>query len=76
VKFPKSVSVKLEGKDYLELKRRVWERDERSCVWCGVQLAMGEAHLDHIQLRSHGRLDTEENTRTLCPMCHHKRHNE
>ena len=49
------------------VKKKVWERDKRRCVYCGSPYAMPNAHFIR---RSHGGLGIEENVVTLCQDCH------
>ena len=52
-----------------ELRRIVWERDDRQCVRCHAAVAFDEFHCDH---RRSGKLATNalSNLRTLCRRCH------
>lgn len=52
-----------------ETRRRVWERDGRKCVHCGIPQALEVCHIDHIRS---GKLAGNEmtNLRTLCRRCH------
>lgn len=50
------------------VKRRVWERDEHCCVYCGSSDAMPNAH--YIS-RHNGGLGIEQNIVTLCRKCHY-----
>lgn len=53
------------------LRRRVYLRDGRACVLCGVVLAEGEFETDHIVPLSQGGAPLDEsNLRTLCVRCH------
>jgi 5-methylcytosine-specific restriction endonuclease McrA len=52
-----------------ELRRIVWERDNKKCVHCGIEVKFEEFHCDHIKS---GKNATNEinNLRTLCRKCH------
>ena len=52
-----------------ELRRIVWERDNRKCVHCNISVDFEEFNCDHIQS---GKNATNEikNLRTLCRKCH------
>lgn len=50
------------------VKRKVWERDNHCCIFCGSHYAMPNAH--YIP-RSKGGLGIEQNVVTLCQNCHH-----
>jgi 5-methylcytosine-specific restriction enzyme A len=52
-----------------ELRRIVWNRDNRMCVKCKQELLLNKAHIDHLVS---GRLGTNKisNLRTLCRRCH------
>lgn len=50
------------------VKRKVWERDNHHCIFCGSPYAMPNAH--YIS-RSKGGLGIEQNVVTLCQNCHH-----
>jgi len=49
-------------------KKRVFDRDEGICVWCG-RTGLPEAH--YISRRK-GGLGCEENILTLCRVCHER----
>ena len=76
---PKPIRIKLKGKAYTELKRKVYYRDKGKCQHCGKFLPLNIngrfdpyfcAHLSHIKSRGSGGDDTEENTEILCFNCH------
>lgn len=50
-----------------KVKRKVFERDGKACVWCGSREGQPNAHFIP---RSHGGLGIEENILTLCWNCH------
>lgn len=50
-----------------KVKRKVHERDEKACVWCGSNEGQPNAHFIP---RSQGGLGIEENVLTLCWGCH------
>lgn len=63
--------------DYKEWRKKVFERDNYTCVWCGVKSGNGKAiilHADHIKsFAYHPELRFEiSNGRTLCKECHKK----
>ena len=60
-------------------RKRVWERDDKKCVRCGVEVVLTRkevretkkavANIDHIvRVKKGGNKD--ENLRTLCKRCH------
>ncbi len=60
-------------------RKRIWERDERKCVRCGIEVVLSRkearltkkavANIDHIiRVKKGGNKD--ENLRTLCKRCH------
>jgi len=78
---PKQKIVKLKGRDYSLLKRKIYARDNGRCVdcdiWlpltiCGVFDPFNCANLSHIKPKSLGGGDTEENTVIRCFECHRK----
>jgi len=69
LKFPKRRKVKLEGKEYQQLIRQVFELDGWRCKICRKMLPL-QAH--HLQKRSQGRLDVIENLISVCYRCHDK----
>lgn len=48
------------------LRRRVLERDEYRCVYCGTHK---DLTLDHVEPEIHGGATTEDNLRTACKSC-------
>ena len=52
-----------------EVKRKVWERDNHKCIFCGRYCDIGLAN-SHFIKRSHGGLGIEENIMTNCLDCH------
>jgi 5-methylcytosine-specific restriction endonuclease McrA len=59
------------GTRYGDLSRRVLRRDGWRCQDCGSRTNL-EVH--HLQFRSQGGEDAEENLITLCCRCHAQRH--
>ena len=53
----------------MEVKKKVWERDEHKCVICHNPYAKPNAHYI---ARSQGGLGIEENIVTLCLRCHNE----
>lgn len=49
------------------VKDKVWERDNRMCIFCGSPFAFPEAH---VIPRSSGGLGVEKNIITVCRNCH------
>ena len=52
----------------LEVREKVFERDNQRCIYCGSWNASPNAHFIP---RSHLGLGIEENIVTLCANCHH-----
>lgn len=50
-----------------KVKREVWERDGRRCIFCGTHNA---APVMHFIPRSHGGLGIPQNIATGCFICH------
>ena len=69
--FTKQVPMRLQGRDYEELRERVLRRDTWRCQFCGSRQNL-EIH--HQRFRSHSGEDTEENLITLCTNCHSAAH--
>lgn len=51
----------------IEVKRKVFERDNRRCIYCHKNNGIPNAHFKR---RSQGGLGIEQNIVTLCPKCH------
>lgn len=65
--------------EYRLWREAVFERDNYTCVWCGLRSGKGAKvylHADHIQLfADYPELRLAiDNGRTLCRECHYKRH--
>lgn len=54
-----------------ETKKKVWERDNMACIYCGRQVPV-ECACSHFIKRSHLGLGIEQNIVTACPNCHYK----
>jgi len=67
------ISVRLSPHEYAKLKLKVHRLDGYRCINpdCRENYGRGELHLHHIIPRSVIRLDTEENSVSICPICHH-----
>ena len=50
-------------------RKRIFERDEFRCVYCGEQFAADELTLDHVQPRVRGGDRSEGNLVTACKAC-------
>lgn len=57
---------------WIRLKRRVYERDDYLCVYCGD---LGE-HIDHIHPKSRGGQDVFNNLATACQRCNFSKSNK
>jgi len=51
------------------LRRMVIERDGERCVYCGLDLAGMEIHLDHVVPESQGGETTYDNLQVTCRKC-------
>lgn len=58
-----------------EVRRRVLDRDNDSCVVCGTG-GSNRLQLHHVQYRSQGGKHLEGNLATLCQRCHRRIHAE
>ncbi|HRQ42405.1 MAG TPA: HNH endonuclease [Chloroflexota bacterium] len=58
------------------LRRLVWQRDEKQCQSCGVDLSDGEFHCHHIKPETIGGKGRPSNLITLCTICHSTLHDE
>jgi 5-methylcytosine-specific restriction endonuclease McrA len=63
--------IRLEQRDYQELRERVLRRDSWRCSFCG---SMKSLEIHHQRFRSRSGEDTEENLITLCASCHSRMH--
>jgi 5-methylcytosine-specific restriction endonuclease McrA len=63
----KQVPVRLENREYEDLRERVLRRDGWRCQFCGSRRNL-EVH--HQQFRSYSGEDVAENFITLCTSCH------
>ncbi|HYB76754.1 MAG TPA: HNH endonuclease [Candidatus Bathyarchaeia archaeon] len=68
---PKQPRLRLDADAYQMLCRQVLERDNWRCQACG---GMSNLEVHHIDFRSRGGDDSEENLITLCAACHTHRH--
>ena len=67
----KHVPVRLDDREYGELRERVLRRDNWRCQFCG---SMTNLEVHHQQFRSHSGPDHEDNLITLCNRCHSAEH--
>jgi len=68
---PKQPRLQLAPDEYRELHRKVLQRDSWRCQACG---SMERLEVHHIELRSQGGEDREDNLITLCRPCHENTH--
>ena len=68
---PKSPRLRLEPQSYRELHWQVLQRDAWRCQVCG---RMQNLEVHHIEFRSQGGSDADENLITLCSACHAAKH--
>lgn len=71
MKFPKSKRLKLLPEDYKEQSRKLFDAYGWRCSVCGRIVPL-QRH--HIQPRSHGGGDEEQNFAPLCMDCHRDIH--
>jgi 5-methylcytosine-specific restriction endonuclease McrA len=69
----KRVPVRLDDREYCELRERVLRRDGWRCQSCG---SMTNLEVHHQQFRSHSGPDREDNLITLCNYCHSAEHGQ
>jgi 5-methylcytosine-specific restriction endonuclease McrA len=67
----KRVSVRLDDREYGELREQVLRRDGWRCQFCG---SMTNLEVHHQIFRSHSGPDQENNLITLCNGCHSAEH--
>jgi 5-methylcytosine-specific restriction endonuclease McrA len=65
------VPVRLDDREYEELREQVLRRDGWRCQFCG---SMTNLEVHHQQFRSHSGQDTEENLIAICHNCHSAAH--
>jgi 5-methylcytosine-specific restriction endonuclease McrA len=70
-RFPKHPRVKLQSDDYVELCRRILDRDGWRCQKCG---RARELQVHHLRFRSALGNDDLGNLITLCFSCHEEIH--
>lgn len=65
-----------------KLRLEALERDNYECIWCAQEGRVTTQHdtvleVDHVkEIEQHPELALElDNLRTLCKLCHNKRHN-
>ena len=61
--IPKQPRFRLDSESYRRLCQQVLERDQRTCQYCGSR---SQLQIHHIQPRSRGGDDTEENLMAVC----------
>lgn len=54
-------------------KRNIWKRDNKTCAYCGRELKLEEATMDHIIPQSKGGKDTWDNLVCCCKKCNAKK---
>jgi 5-methylcytosine-specific restriction endonuclease McrA len=69
----KQPPIRLEQREYQELRERVLRRDGWRCQFCG---SMTNLEVHHQQFRSHSGADQEDNLITLCNGCHWPEHGQ
>jgi len=67
----KQVPVRLENREYEELRTRVLRRDGWRCQFCG---SMTNLEVHHQTFRSHAGEDKESNLISVCTKCHSSLH--
>ena len=73
--YPKQKRVKLNSKEYHELRLRKYMSVSCCCEVCHVWTSLETGHLDHYpKTKGAGAGDTMEETRWVCYKCHDKRH--
>lgn len=56
------------------LRQYVYERDEGKCRYCGEHTELYDCHCHHVLDLQHGGTNHPSNLKTLCRVCHKKRH--
>ena len=68
---PNNRQVRLDRQGHLALHRRILERDNWRCQFCG---SAQNLQVHHLTFRSHSGGDVEQNLITLCAVCHRMQH--
>ncbi len=55
------------------LKKKVYIRDNRACVWCHKDLLYSEATADHIVPKSKGGTNEASNLQLMCGRCNNRK---
>ncbi len=79
IKTKKDGRTILSGKDYTDLRHRVFLREQGRCSDCGRWIWFASFHLHHNNGRGMGgskRNDVDSEVTALCGSCHRKRHNQ
>jgi len=63
--------LRLDDREYAELREQVLRRDSWRCQFCG---SMTNLEVHHQRFRSHSGTDDENNLITLCNRCHSSVH--
>ena len=71
---PKPKRIKLNQKEYHELRRQKWLQARLHCEICHAWTSLETGHFHHIVSRGAGGDDTIENGLWLCAKCHDKKH--
>src|SRR5690349_4498358 len=50
-------------------RQRIWTRDGKKCVRCGVRLLLRDCHIDHLESGKKGT-NQDCSFQTLCRRCH------
>lgn len=53
------------------IKRKIWERQNEKCAYCGTRRKLANMTVDHIIPFSKGGTDEIENLQCTCKLCNH-----
>ena len=67
---PKKPPIRLNAKEYHELRIKVWMRAHCHCEVCHFWVAFDEMSIHHIKTRGSGGDDSEENSLCCHRICH------
>ncbi len=68
---PHSMIGRLPENLWRQVRARIFERDNYSCVYCGATKV--QMHCDHVLPLSHGGSNDDDNLATSCPRCNIKK---
>ena len=63
----------MKGMMRVKLRKKLWEKQRRTCCWCKREIPFSFATLEHLLPKGLGGKETKQNFKVACASCNRER---